>query len=169
MPNVGEYYVPAFTGQPQGLAQVAQIVASLNRLAAGLNRLPGIRELHEDRVSAVVATTANGQAFTVTMTPAPTAYADGIALNVRFPQASQANPTLDILDADGMGLGPKPIGTWAGRLCPQATLRQMFGLSCITSPRATAIGSWALAARAARLDLRQRRMACSASSPIQPN
>ena len=111
MPNVGEYYVPGFTGQPQGLVRVAQIEASLNRIAAGLNRLPGIRELHEDRVSAVVARPPTGRQLHRHDDPAPTAYADGMALNVRFPVANQGNPTLDILDETGCRWARSPSGT----------------------------------------------------------
>ena len=32
-----------------------------------------------------------------------------MALNVRFPQVNEGNPTLDILDANGVSLGAKPI------------------------------------------------------------
>ena len=43
------------------------------------------------------------------MDPAPTTYTDGMALNVRFPQVNEGNPTLDIIGANGSSLGAKPI------------------------------------------------------------
>lgn len=108
MPNSGEYYVEGFTGQEHALIKVEQIVASLQALATGLNRLPGVRELHEDRVTAVTAT-GGPTNYTVTMNPAPTAYTDGMALNVRFPVANEPNPTLSVLGPGNTSLGTKPI------------------------------------------------------------
>ena len=67
-----------------------------------------MRALLEDRVTAAVAT-GGPTAYVVTLTHAPTAYTDGMALNVRFPLANLANPTLDIRDPDGNLLGAKPI------------------------------------------------------------
>ena len=104
-----DYYEEAFAGQSFGLARVEQLEASLKRVEAGFDKLPALRALLEDRVTAVIATTANGVAYTVTMGPAPTGYTDGMALNVRFPQVNEGNPTLDILDANGVSLGAKPI------------------------------------------------------------
>lgn len=109
MANNNEYFTPSFTGQERGLAKVSQIEALANAIGTAFNLLPGLRALLEDRVTAVTATTSNGQAFTVTMTPAPTQYTDGMALNVRFPQVSEANPTLDVLDENNVSLGAKPI------------------------------------------------------------
>ena len=136
---------------------------------AGFDKLPPLRALLEDRVTAVVATTSNGQAFTVTMTPAPTAYADGMALNVRFPTASQANPTLDILDANGMGLGAKPIRDVGGDALSSGHIAQHSRAELYYVTQGS--GYWVLGAGGARGPAGPPTApdgTCSASSPTLP-
>ena len=103
-----DYYNQAFTGQRHGLVKVEQFIASLNAIEGAFVKLPGLRALLEDRVSAFAAT-GGPVNFTVTMTSPPSAYTDGIALQVRFPVANEPNPTLDILDENGVSLGAKAI------------------------------------------------------------
>ena len=103
-----DYYAPAFTGQRHSLVKAEHFMAMDAALVAAFDKLPGLRALLEDRVTALVAT-GGPTNYTVRMNPAPTAYTDGIALQVRFPVANAENPTLDILNADGVSLGAKPI------------------------------------------------------------
>lgn len=108
MSNSGDYYAAAFTGQRHSLVKAEHFMAMDAALVAAFNKLPGLRALLEDRVTAVVAT-GGPTNFTVRMNPAPTAYTDGMALQVRFPVANAANPNMDILNDQGVSLGAKPI------------------------------------------------------------
>ena len=103
-----DYFEQAFAGSAHALARAAQVIAALDAVEAGFAKLPALRALLEDRVTAAVAT-GGPTAYVVTLTHPPTAYTDGMALNVRFPVANAANPNLDILDPDGTALGAKPI------------------------------------------------------------
>ena len=103
-----DYFEEQFGGQSFGLAKVESVTASLKRVEAGFAKLPRLRALLEDRVTAVTAT-GGPTNYTVTMSSPPSAYVDGIALQVRFPAANAPNPTLDILDASSTSLGAKPI------------------------------------------------------------
>lgn len=84
------------------------VQAFIDEVEEAFNKLPERRALLEDRVTAVRATVANGT-YTVTMDSPPSQYTDGLALNVRFPQANEENPMLEVIGEDGMSLGAKPI------------------------------------------------------------
>ena len=103
-----DYYQAQFSGVPHGLAKTEQIVESLNAIEAGFERLPALRPLLEDRVTAAVAT-GGPNAYVVNIAHPPAAYTDGMALNVRFPTVNAQAPTLDLQDMNGVALGAKPI------------------------------------------------------------
>ena len=103
-----DYYSEQFAGVSHGLAKVENVEASLIRVQAGFNKLPALRALLEDRVTAAVAT-GGPVAYSVSLPHPPSTYVDGIAINVRFPVANDDNPTLELLDADGGSLGARPI------------------------------------------------------------
>lgn len=105
---VNDYYEQAFTGQELGIADDEQIRASLKRIEAAFDKLPRLRALLEDRVTAVVAT-GGPNAFTIRLPHPPTAYTDGMAVNVRFPMANTGAVLLDMIDANGIALGAKPV------------------------------------------------------------
>lgn len=106
MPN--DYYSPSFTGQRHALVKAEHFEAMDGALEAAFDKLPRLRALLEDRVTAVRAT-GGPTNYTVTMDRPPTEYTDGMALQVRFPVANAANPNLDILNPEGVRLGAKPI------------------------------------------------------------
>ena len=105
-----DYYEATFAGQEYGLARAEDVVAALNAVESAFDKLPRLRALLEDRVTSAVATTTDaGQSYRITVPHPPTAYTRGMAVQVGFPATNKANPTLNLVAANGTALGAKSI------------------------------------------------------------
>lgn len=77
------------------LARSAQVNAEFTAIEAGFDRMPGKDALAEGRVTYVAAGGSSGT-YTVTLTPALTAYTTGLRLSLKMPEINSGACTLNV-------------------------------------------------------------------------
>ena len=99
MSPMNDYYNEAFSGVAHGAARARQVQQSFQAVTAGFDKLPGERELKEDRVTYGVAT-GGDNVFAVTLPYPITTYTAGLAISVKMPERNTGPCTIDV---DGLG------------------------------------------------------------------
>jgi len=105
---VNDYYNEQFAGQEHGLARVGNVKASLRRVVAGFDKLPSEEQLKTDSTTSAVAT-GGPVNYSVELPFAPDSYVDQMRIGVRFPVANTGAANIEVIGANGVTLGFKPI------------------------------------------------------------
>ena len=91
-----DYFEQQFTGQSHGQANVDSVIASLERVEGGFDKIPTLEQLWTDSVTSAIATGCRPTNYRVTLPYSDrlTAYVDQMRIGVRMPTGERrSRPT----------------------------------------------------------------------------